>query len=168
MNFHRFQQGKATLPAIVSLIIVLTIAWLLWSGIYKPIIFGLGVFSVAITAYLAVRMNFFEHTGGLQHMALRLPLYWAWLLKEIIKSSIEVARIVLSPSLPIKPQVVQITSEKDKELPQVILGNSITLSPGTITIDIDGSEILVHCINDATADDLKSGELMKRVDQLEQ
>ncbi len=146
---------------------VLTIAWLLWSGIYKPMILGLGVFSIAVTTYLAVRMNFFAHTGGLQFMALRLPLYWAWLLKEIVKSSIEVARIVLSPSLPISPKIVSITSKNSEELPQVILGNSITLSPGTITIDIDGSDILVHCISDATAADLKEGEYLKKVDQLE-
>lgn len=153
--------------AVVGLAVFLAIAWLLWSGIYKPMVLGLGVFSVAVVTYLAVRMNFFSHTDGLQYMIWRLPFYWAWLLKEILKSAYHVARIVLSPSLPIKPRIVRIVSERDQEMPQVILGNSITLSPGTVTIDIDGSQILVHCINDATAEDLKSGELQRRVDRLE-
>lgn len=153
--------------ALVSLTLVLSVAWLLWSGIYKPMLFGLGTLSVAMTVYLAVRMNFFSHTHGLPRMMLRLPGYWIWLLKEIVKSSWIVAKVVLSPSLPISPTIVTLRSEKSRELPQVILGNSITLSPGTITVDIDEHEVLVHCITQSSARDLVEGELMQRVSQLE-
>lgn len=111
-------------------------------------------------------MKFFEHTSGLARMATRLPGYWFWLLIEIIKSAIQVSRIVLSPSLPIQPKLVKLTAKSDQELPQVILGNSITLSPGTITIDIDESEVLVHCISAEGAADMESGVLLDKIDKL--
>jgi multicomponent Na+:H+ antiporter subunit E len=145
---------------------VLSVAWLLWSGIYKPLLLGLGVVSVVITLVFAVRMRFFDHAAGLGRMAVRLPGYWLWLLKEILVSSVHVARLVLSPSLPIQPRLVYILSEPGEELPQVILGNSITLSPGTITIDIDEKAVLVHCISESGAKDMESGELLRRISQL--
>lgn len=169
---HRFlimpkkQVGQVPLWQLICLAAVLSIAWLLWSGIYKPLLLGLGAVSVVITLIFAVRMKFFDHAEGLGRMAVRLPGYWLWLLKEILLSSIQVARVVLSPSLPIEPRTVKIMSQPGEELPQVILGNSITLSPGTITIDIDENELLVHCISEAGAKDMESGEVLRRIARL--
>lgn len=160
-------RGSTSVRSLFALTVVLVIAWLLWSGIYTPMLLGLGALSIALTLYLAVRVNFFAHTEGLLGLLPRLPGYWMWLIKEIIVSSWDVARIVLSPSLPISPTLVTLRSRRDEELPQVILGNSITLSPGTVTLDIDEYEVLVHCISEAGADALLSGELLRRVEQLE-
>lgn len=164
----RASSGRATPAALLCLCLVLAAAWLIWSGIYKPMLIGLGALSVGLTAWLAVRMDFFEHTEGLPGLLLRLPAYWWWLLKEIVVSSIDVARIVLSPSLPISPTIITLRNESERELPQVILGNSITLSPGSITIDIDENELIVHCITKAGAESLELGELLRRIEQLEQ
>lgn len=160
------QSGQVPAWQLLLLTLVLSVAWLLWSGLYKPMLLGLGAVSVAITLVFAVRMKFFDHAEGLGRMALRLPGYWVWLLKEILVSSVQVARIVLAPSMPIQPRTVKIVSEPDEELPQVILGNSITLSPGTITIDVDEKELLVHCISEAGAKDMESGELLRRIEKL--
>ena len=141
-------------------------AWLLWSGIYKPLLLGLGALSMVITLVFAVRMDFFKHTEGLAKLAIRLPGYWLWLLLEILKSSIQVARIVLSPRLTLEPRLVRIVRQGEDELPQVILGNSITLSPGTITIDIDESEVLVHCVSEQGAADMEGGEILRRINNL--
>jgi len=160
------QRGQVPVWQLLLLTLVLSVAWLLWSGLYKPLLIGLGSLSVLVTLIFAVRMKFFEHTEGLAQMASRLPGYWLWLLGEILKSSVQVSRIVLSPSLPIQPRLVKLVSQSGDELPQVILGNSITLSPGTITIDIDENEVLVHCISEEGAQDMESGELLRRVDLL--
>ena len=169
---HAFQPqasaGQVTPVALFLLCIVLVAAWLIWSGLYKPMLLGLGALSVGLTAWLAVRMNFFEHTEGLPRLLRRLPGYWWWLLKEIVASSIEVARIVLSPSLPISPTMITLRNKSDVELPQVILGNSVTLSPGSITVDIDEQELIVHCITEAGAQALQEGELLRRIERLEQ
>jgi multicomponent Na+:H+ antiporter subunit E len=160
------QRGQVPVWQLLLLTLVLSVAWLLWSGLYKPLLISLGSLSVLVTLIFAVRMKFFQHTEGLAQMAIRLPGYWLWLLKEILKSSVQVSRIVLSPSLPIQPRLVMLVCKSDDELPQVILGNSITLSPGTITIDIRETEVLVHCIDEDGAQDMESGELLRRIDLL--
>jgi multicomponent Na+:H+ antiporter subunit E len=166
-GFHA-RRGSVSVTALGSLTLVFVAAWLLWSGIYKPLVLALGVFSVALSVYLAYRMNFFSHLTGLPRLMWRLPGFWLWLLKDIVISSWEVARIVLSPSLPISPTTVLLDLNTSEELPQVILGNAITLSPGTVTLDIDDGRLLVHCITKAGAENLSRGELVQRVARLEQ
>ncbi|MDA0979005.1 MAG: Na+/H+ antiporter subunit E [Proteobacteria bacterium] len=146
---------------------VLAVAWLLWSGIYKPVVLGLGAFSCVVTLFLARQMGFFDHSSEFHRIIWRLPGYWLWLVQEIVKSSWDVARLVLSPSLPIDPVVVRLKTGVREELGQTILGNSITLSPGTVTLDIHEQELLVHCIDRRSAEALLQGEVDRRVQSLE-
>ncbi|MCX2980638.1 sodium:proton antiporter [Halieaceae bacterium IMCC14734] len=141
------------------------VSWVLWSGLYKPLILGLGVFSCLLSTYLATRMGFFRHKFPLRTL-LRLPGYWWWLLLEIVKSSIDVARVVLSPSMPISPTVVELKSEGLNDAGKVILGNSITLSPGTVTIDLYKDTFLVHCLTKEGAQALQEQEAQRRVQLL--
>ena len=141
---------------------MLAICWLTWSGLYKPLLVGLGVFSCLLSLWIANRAGFFRHAMPLSSM-LALPSYWAWLVIEIVKSSIEVARIVLSPSLPIQPSLVEFSTKEKSDSGKVILGNSITLTPGTVTIDLDENRLLVHCLTANTAADLSSGEMERRI-----
>lgn len=162
----RLQRGEATLPAVLLLLAILAFSWLIWSGLYKPLVLGLGVFSCILSVYAAQRMGFFRHQT-LIGMLPRLPGYWWWLLREIVISSIEVARLILKPSLPISPVVVVLESEAKSEVGQVILGNSITLSPGTVTLDLDQGQLLVHCLTSQSAKALSEGEANRRAAQLE-
>ncbi len=140
--------------------------WLLWSGLYKPLLISLGVFSCSLSLWLAQRTGFFRHALPIRSL-LRLPALWWWLLIEVIKSSIEVARIILSPSLPIQPELVEFTTTEKTNSGKVILGNSITLSPGTVTIDVDEDRLLVHCLTSNTANELRSREVERRIEKLE-
>lgn len=92
----------------------------------------------------------------------RLPALWWWLLGEIIKSSLEVARVLLNPAMPIQPELVELTTSEETDSGKVILGNSITLSPGTVTIDVDKNRLLVHCLTANSAASLRSGEAERR------
>ena len=150
---------------LAALLVLFFIIWVLWSGLYKPLLFGLGFFSCLISVWLAKRMGFFRHAMPLGSM-LRLPRLWAWLLVQVIKSSLEVAKIILTPSLPIQPELVKLTTEETRDMGKVILGNAITLSPGTVTIDMFEDQLLVHCLTANSADDLRSGEAEARVAQL--
>ncbi|QFU77837.1 sodium:proton antiporter [Halioglobus maricola] len=144
---------------------ILFTCWLLWSGLYKPLLIGLGVFSSLLSLWLAQRMGFFRHAMPVRSLV-RLPALWWWVLGEVIQSSIEVARVVLSPSLPIEPELVELTTQEKTDSGKVILGNSITLSPGTVTIDVDEDRLLVHCLTSASAAGLKSGEAERRTARL--
>jgi multicomponent Na+:H+ antiporter subunit E len=144
----------------------LLVSWVLWSGIYKPLLLWLGLFSCLLSVWLAQRMGFFQHPMSLRAL-LRLPAHWWWLLGEIIRSSVEVARIVLSPSLPISPTVVELTTTEATDAGKVILGNSITLSPGTVTIDVHRDRLLVHCLTQRSASQLQDPEVQRRIARLE-
>lgn len=153
--------------AIVGLTIVLAITWLLWSGLIKPLLLFLGAVSCGLSVWLAVRMGFLELQPILRLLP-RLPFYWLWLLKEIAKSSWEVATVVLSPKLNLSPTIVDIEADPKTEMGQVILGNSITLTPGTITLDIHNGRLVVHCLTKAGAEDLQQGVMNRRVAGLEE
>jgi multicomponent Na+:H+ antiporter subunit E len=129
------------------------------------LLIGLGFFSCLLSLWLARRTGFFRHAMKLSAL-LRLPALWWWILKEVVASSIEVARIVLSPSLPIQPELVELPSAEKADSAKVILGNSITLSPGTVTIDINEDRLLVHCLSASSAASLRSGEVERRVARL--
>ena len=161
-----FQQGEARLPAVLLLLVVLAICWLLWSGLYKPLLLGLGAFSCVLSVYMGYRMGFFRHQA-LMHLLPRLPAYWLWLLREIVSSSIDVAKLILTPSLPVDPVLVELEAEPQSEVGQVILGNSITLSPGTVTLDVHRGHVLVHCLTRESALSLQGGEANRRAARLE-
>jgi len=142
--------------SVLALLSVLIIAWLLWSGLYKPLLLWLGAFSCVLSVYLAHRVGFFKQSSGL-HLIPRLPRYWFWLLGEITRSSLEVARLVLDPKLPISPTVVHLDAAAEGPIGQVILSNSITLAPGTVTLDVYDNKLFVHCLTREAAEALKTG-----------
>ena len=151
---------------LAALLVILLVIWLLWSGIYKPLLIGLGIFSCLLSVWLAKRTGFFRHAMPVRAL-LRLPALWGWLLQEVIKSSLEVARVVLSPSMPIQPELVELTTSQKSDSGKVILGNSITLSPGTVTIDVHEDRLLVHCLTAASAAGLRGREVERRTARLE-
>lgn len=161
-----FQRGEATLPAILLLLVVMAVSWVLWSGLYKPLVLGLGAFSCVLSTYMAYRMGFFRHHALLTLLP-RLPGYWLWLLREIVTSSIDVAKIILSPSMPTSSTMVSIKAANQTEVGLVILGNSITLSPGTVTLDVHEGQLLVHCLTRESAQTLENGEANRRAAHLE-
>ena len=147
----------------LMLMIPLVAAWLLWSGIYKPLLLGLGIFSCVLTIFIKRRMDRFQTQVFVLQFGYRLVGFWLWLTKEVIKSSLDVARIILSPSLPISPQVVTIKASSNHPVDQATLANSITLTPGTLAIDVHEGEITVHALTKAGADELKKGEMDRRI-----
>ena len=147
----------------VILAVLLMLAWVLWSGYLKPLLLGLGVLSSIVVVYLNYRMRLEDFHFLEGRFLLRLVPYWAWLAREVVRSSLEVTRIVLSPKLPISPTVVEFETRCTLELDQAIVGNSITLTPGTLTIQIAEGRFLVHALTEAGARDILSGEMDRRV-----
>jgi multicomponent Na+:H+ antiporter subunit E len=147
--------------------LLLVAAWLLWSGIYKPLLLWLGALSCALSLYVAHRVGFFERATGF-HVIPRLPRFSVWLFVEIFKSSIDVVRIVLNPKLPISPTVVYIDAEPKGPIGQVILSNSVTLTPGTVTLDVFNDRLCIHCLTRDGARIIESGDANRRVATLTQ
>ncbi len=154
----------------LGLFVALCAAWLVWSGYFKPLLLGLGLFSVIMCLVLAIRMRSADGEGSrfhiLEHVH-QLATYWPWLLVEIAKSNLDVARIVLAPKINIDPVMVRLKATQATDMGKTIYGNSITLTPGTITVDMEGDELLVHALVQAGADGLREGGMDRRVTSLE-
>jgi len=142
------------------------LTWLLWSGMYVPLLLVLGAASCALVTWLAKRIGFFDIELYVLHQSPRLPGFWVWLIKEIFKSNFEVARIILSPRMPIQPQIITIDASDLPGPSQATLANAITLTPGTLTLDIDNGRIEVHCLTDDSARELRQGEMTRRAAKL--
>lgn len=152
---------------LIALAVTLAIVWVLMSGHFDVITLTWAAVAVVTAVYVARRMNVVDHEGFPLHLSFRLFGYLSWLGKEIVKSNLDVTRIILNPSLPISPQVRTFRVLPRTDLGKVIYANSITLTPGTITIGIVGDEFEVHALTRAAWDGTEEGEMGRRVRQLE-
>jgi multicomponent Na+:H+ antiporter subunit E len=143
--------------------------WLLLSGVFTPLLLMLGALSVAVVCYLAIRMKVLEHRGqSIYFRPLPIARYWCWLIVEILKSNWAVTKLILQPSLPIKPLLKAIPAKQKTEVGRVIYANSITLTPGTIAINIaENGDVLIHALHEDSIAELEKGDMGDRVCQLE-
>jgi multicomponent Na+:H+ antiporter subunit E len=159
-------EGSLVLHA-VSLGLVLFGTWLLLSGIYTPLLIGLGAVSCLAVVGIAHRMDVVDREGHPIHLGWRALTYWMWLTVEIVKANIDVARRILDPKMPIDPVLVTVKASQSSELGLVIHANSITLTPGTVSIRVADNSILVHAITTEMAEDVQSGAMDRRVTAME-
>ncbi|MEX0385557.1 Na+/H+ antiporter subunit E [Spiribacter onubensis] len=152
----------------VSLTVVLAVLWLGLSGVYKPLLFGLGAASIVLVVWLTERMEVLGAEHDPATLSWRLPVYWVWLMWQVIKSNIAVARAVLDPRR-IEPMLVELPADQRTRVGRVTYGNSITLTPGTVTtrFETDGDGIQIHALLPEAAEDLRRGEMARRVRWLE-
>lgn len=148
---------------ILILLVLLIAAWVLWSGYLKPLLLGLGALSCLLTVWIVRRMGHFDDETFAFHYDWRLLGFWAWLGREVVLSSIEVARVVLRRRLDVHPKIVNIDGRGLGPVDLVLLGNSITLTPGTLTLDVHEGRLLVHALTSDGAAALERGEMQQRV-----
>jgi len=124
--------------------------WLLLSGHFNGQFLLLGGVSCGIVMWLSARMRLGPRDGVVAPHLWRSVKYMAWLAREIIISNLKVARIILDPALPIRPVLFEASAGQKTDLGRVMFANSITLTPGTISIEIagDGSSIIVHALHE--------------------
>ena len=139
--------------------------WLLLSGHYNPLLLSLGLLSCALCLYVTWKANFIDNEGLPLHLLVRLPVYTIWLFKEIIKANIDTAKIIIlnDPN----PQNFRVKSSQKTEAGRVMYANSITLTPGTVTTQLDEDILEVHALTAEMAADVKSGQMDKMVTWLE-
>ena len=152
---------------VIGASIVLLAFWLVLSGMYTPFLVTMGVISAVAIALLATRMGVADDEGLPLQLAPSALTYWPWLVWQIILSAWNVTKIILSPSLPISPTLTRVKMTQRSDVARVTYANSITLTPGTISVDIEGDEILVHAITRDNAIDLEGGEMDARCTKFE-
>jgi len=157
------------LPYYISLAITLCGTWLLWSGHFdKPFILILGGCSVLLTLWVSARMEVIDEEGVPFQLGIRpFTTFAPWLAWEIIKSNIEVTKIILSPKLNLRRNMIEVSADPKSEIGKVILANSITLTPGTVSVNLKDDRILVHALSFEGAEEDLSGEMSAHVCKLE-
>jgi len=138
--------------------------WLLLSGHYDPFHLSLGLLCCSLVAFLSHDI-LFENIMDKNRVIImiRFLRYLPWLIYQIILASLHVAYLVLSPKMPIDPRVIQFKTKLKSDVSKVTLANSITLTPGTITMDIVDGEFYVHAIDEKSASGLLTSGMESRV-----
>ena len=148
---------------VISLGFAMAVLWMALSGYFEPLLLGFGVFSVALTVYIAHRMDVIDHEGHpIRHIG-KIILYWLWLIKEIAKANWDVSKTILGFGDPLSPSVFKTPASQKSELDQVIYANSITLTPGTVTISAESGNVFeVHALTRASRAGVESGDMNRR------
>jgi multicomponent Na+:H+ antiporter subunit E len=146
--------------AAVSVFLACLAFWVVLSGHFTALNLVLALLSSAAVTFLNRDI---EAVSRLLRVAPAFLGYLPWLLKEIVVANLQVARVVLDPALPIDPVVVRFKAPLSQDLALMTLGNSITLTPGTITLDVEDREFVVHALTTRAGADLVEGSMAQRV-----
>ena len=140
--------------------------WLLLSGHYNPLLIGLGLASCAVVVFVTHRMDVIDHEGHPVHLTWRFAIYLPWLVAEIAKANWDVARRILPFGPSISPTMLRVQSTQTNDLGRVVFANSITLTPGTVSVEVAPGEILVHALSKDAGLGLAEGEMDRRVTRM--
>tara|TARA_B100001964_G_C14217242_1_gene593394 strand:- start:958 stop:1446 length:489 start_codon:yes stop_codon:yes gene_type:complete len=146
---------------------VLFVPWLVLSGKFDPVHLGMGVVCSSIVAYWCADLLFQDKNATVRCRLRQLVGfigYAAWLSWEIVLANLHVFRVAFSPRMSqlLSPKMVEFETQLEKEFSKFVLANSITLTPGTVTVRIEGNRFLVHALTDKAAAGLP-GSMEKRI-----
>lgn len=151
----------------IYLSLCLAAFWLLNSGHNTFLMLSLGALSIVFVLFIAHRMDVVDHESQPLHLTLKLPAYYAWLTKEIILANILVVKHIWLGNKTISPTLATIQASQKTEIGKVIYANSITLTPGTVTVAIEDDQFIVHALVRESITELEAGEMDRRVTELE-
>jgi multicomponent Na+:H+ antiporter subunit E len=151
----------------VSLAGFLFAFWIVLSGHYTPMLIAAGLASSLVCVLAAARARAIDAEGHPAELLWGALTYFPWLAKEIVKSGWGVSKLILHPRLPISPTMTVVGAGQKTRVGLVTYANSITLTPGTITVAISGSELTVHALTREGALELEQGGMDRRVSQFE-
>ena len=181
------QSQKKTFRRNISLFIALLAMWLIMSGFYDFFHISLGVISIIFLLWFNRNISIlpqskifyrprFNKVGIIdasnqtsyekvsRHLKIiKLMYYIPWLLFQIAVSAFHVAYVTMHPKMPISPSLFRFKSKQPHTFARVTLGNSITLTPGTLTIEVEDDSYLIHALTNSTRNGLLTGEMQKKV-----
>ncbi len=133
---------------IIVAFFLLLATWFLLNGKYDLVTLGIGsLVSLFISLVICKKCEIFSEMNFSPKGIMYFFAYIFVFLIELVKSNLDIAMIVLSPSLPIKPGIVEVETKLKSKLGRMVLANSITLTPGTLTVKIENDTFFIHCVN---------------------
>lgn len=145
-------------------ITLLSIFWILLSGHFEPLLLGLGITSIVLTVFIAKRMELIDDEIYSLHLFSQLPSFFAYIFKEIVKANLDVIKRIIKPaSNPISPQLITISMPKKSDIGRVIYANSVTLTPGTVSVELSKDKLTIHALTKEAAKDLIEGSMASKI-----
>lgn len=145
-------RNSGAVKAIV-LAVVLAVLWWLLSGLAKPVVIALGAISIALVVAIVARLGILDAEGVPLNIRFgRMVRYAFWLLVEILRADWAVTKIILSPDMRLSQRLLRVPATTRTDLGKVVYANSITLTPGTVTVETEGDTFIVHALSDEAAD----------------
>jgi multicomponent Na+:H+ antiporter subunit E len=151
----------------VGLAFILAIFWLINSGHFQGFLLGLGLLSVAGVVVIVRHMELADQEYTPVNLSIRLLFYFPWLGREVIRSNIDVVRKIWQPTIDISPGVITVRASQKSDMGKVIYANSITMTPGTVTLDVQDDVFEVHALTREMAEGLQQGEMDRQVARVE-
>ena len=151
------------------MLLLFFIAWIIFNGriTLEIALFGI-VVAGAVFAFVCKFMGFsWERERAFYK---KMPLYvqyGALLVKEIVKANLMVCRMILTRREVVEPVLVKVHTNLKKETTKGLLANSITLTPGTITVSLENQELLVHCLDKSFAEGMEDSAFVKLLEKME-
>ena len=153
---------------LIILFVSIFVFWFILSGLIAPFMLLLGLVSTAFVVYIINKMDLIDEEISFHNFSITgLLLYLPWLLKEIIISNIKVCLYIVIPNKKINPQIIKVKSSQTSDLGHVLYANSITLTPGTVTIDVNGDIFTVHTLDYQFKESLESNEMDRKIKSTE-
>lgn len=141
--------------------------WILMSGYFTPFLLGAGAASSAAVVWFVHRMDLADREGHPVHLGPSALTYWPWLVKEIMKSALDVSKVILDPRLPASPTVVEFKPRQKTVVGLVTHANSITLTPGTLSVRVGPDRFVVHGLTRESAGAAVDSDMDRRVERFE-
>ena len=148
---------------IIKWTVLLSIFWLLLSGFIQPLLLSFGIVSVAIVLLVLKRMDAVDQEPKLLNTDFRSIRYFSWLLGQIVSSSVYVTKLIWGSSDKISPALAKIPATNIPPNRRVLYANSITLTPGTLSVDIENGEVTVHALQRSSIEELEQGDMERKI-----
>jgi multicomponent Na+:H+ antiporter subunit E len=162
--FTGVQRRKTRFQNFLGTTVMLFAFWMLLSGKFDAFHLTLGVICCAVVSYMFHDLLFANvRFGDMRIVATRFIAYVPWLIQQILLANIHVVSLVVRRKMPIDPRVLTFKTKLETDISHVTLAQSITLTPGTITMDIKDGVFYVHALSQKVAEDLNAGEMEDRV-----
>jgi len=146
--------------------ILLSTFWLLLSGYIQPLLLSFGAISVIVVLFVLKRMDDVDQEKQEIGTGLRLMQYFPWLIWQVITSSLQVTKLIWGPTDKLSPSVATIKVDNVPPKRRALYANSITLTPGTLSVDLVGDEITVHALQKSSIDELEQKVMEKKITQI--
>jgi multicomponent Na+:H+ antiporter subunit E len=148
---------------LTAWLIVLTAFWLLLSGMFQPLLLVFGVLSIALVLWVIVRMDKVDREAESIAFSPYFVSYVFWLLGQIMLSSGQVIKIIWARKIALNPALAVLEFDPELKGGRVLYANSLTLTPGTLSVDLNEHSITVHALDSQSIVELKEGEMQQRI-----